>query len=94
MIAKKLFSVSASLAAIGMVGAPLPLMAQASPAIGGGLDLPATINMLGSGDPNVRTATAVVNGSVITGTDVDHRLALTIDAAQSEVPEAEVQRLR
>lgn len=94
MIAKKLFSVSASLAVIGMVGAPLPLMAQASPAIGGGLDLPATINMLGSGDPNVRTATAVVNGSVITGTDVDHRLALTIDAAQSEVPGAEVQRLR
>ena len=98
MIAKKLLGRSASLATIaatlGMIAAPLPALAQASPSPGGGLDLPTTINMLGSGDPNVRTATAIVNGAVVTGTDVDHRLALTVDAAQSAVPETEVQRLR
>ena len=98
VIAKRLFSFSAGLATLAMAASPIAAMAQetpaSGPASGGVLNLPSTINMLGRGDPNVRTATAVVNGAVITGTDVDHRLALTVDAAQSEVPEAELQRLR
>ena len=35
---------------------------------------------MGSVDPHVRKATAIVNGSIITDTDVDHRLALVMIA--------------
>ncbi|MEL1249725.1 peptidylprolyl isomerase [Aurantiacibacter gilvus] len=46
------------------------------------------------GDPNVRRATARVNGNIITGTDVDHRVAWILAAQDIEIPESEVQRLR
>lgn len=59
-----------------------------------GLDLPANITLLGKADPNVRKATAVVNGSIITETDVQHRLALVLLANGGRVPEAERERLR
>ena len=94
VIAKRFSQLLAGFAAIGVATAPVAALAQASPQGGGGLNLPDTITMRGDSDPNVRSATAVVNGSVITGTDVDHRLALTIDAAQSEVPPEEIERLR
>ena len=42
----------------------------------GGLDIPANLQIFGRLDPNVRKPTAVVNDTVITGTDVDQRLAL------------------
>lgn len=45
-------------------------------------------------DPNERRATARVNGSIITGTDVDHRVALIIAAQTVEVSPEEVARLR
>lgn len=45
-------------------------------------------------DPNVRKATAIVNGSVITGTDLDHRLALIVLANGGQVPADELPRLR
>ncbi len=45
-------------------------------------------------DPNERRATARVNGSIITGTDVDHRIALILAAQGVELPEEEVARLR
>ena len=60
----------------------------------GGLELPAAINLMGENDPNVRTATAVVNGQVITRTDVEQRLALITSASDNEIPEEELQRLR
>jgi peptidyl-prolyl cis-trans isomerase SurA len=41
-----------------------------------GLDIPANLQIFGKVDPNVRKPTAIVNDTVITGTDVDHRLAL------------------
>lgn len=59
------------------------------------LGLPATISILGKNDPNRRTATAVVNGQVLTGTDIDHRLALLLAANKGAQPSAEeLQRLR
>lgn len=58
------------------------------------LNLPATINTIGKVDPQVRKATAIVNGDVITGTDVDHRLALVIIANSGRVSEEERERLR
>lgn len=41
-----------------------------------GLNIPANLQIFGKVDPNVRKPTAVVNDSVITGTDVDQRMAL------------------
>ncbi len=40
------------------------------------LDIPANLQIFGKRDPNVRKPTAIVNDTVITGTDVDQRLAL------------------
>jgi peptidyl-prolyl cis-trans isomerase SurA len=42
------------------------------------LDIPANLQIFGKLDPNVRKPTAIVNDSVITGTDVDQRAALTL----------------
>ena len=47
-----------------------------------GLDIPANVQIFGKVDPNVRKPTAIVNGVVITGTDVDQRGALIIAANQ------------
>ncbi len=41
-----------------------------------GLDLPSTLEIFGKADPNVRKPTAIVNDYVITGTEVDQRVAL------------------
>ena len=58
-------------------------------------DLPSDIKMLGKEDPNVRKATAVVNGFVITGTDIDQRLALTLDANKGvKITDEDMQQLR
>jgi len=59
------------------------------------LNLPADIVMLGQTNPNLRTATAKVNGYVITGTDIDQRVALVMDANRgAEVSDEEMQNLR
>jgi peptidyl-prolyl cis-trans isomerase SurA len=58
------------------------------------LEIPANPQFLTDEDPSVRKATAIVNGDVITGTDVDHRLALIILANGVQVPAEELQRLR
>lgn len=57
-------------------------------------NLPSSIVMLGSENPNLRKATAVVNGFVITGTDIDQRVALVLDANKQEISPEELQRLR
>ncbi|HEX8215333.1 MAG TPA: peptidylprolyl isomerase [Allosphingosinicella sp.] len=62
-----------------------------------GLNIPTDPEFLGSGDPSIRKATAIVNGHVITGTDVDHRLALTVFSIREnggDVTPEELQRLR
>lgn len=58
------------------------------------LDIPAGKQLFGKNDPNLRRATAVVNGEIVTGTDIDQRLALIIDANKGQLPESEVQRFR
>lgn len=45
-------------------------------------------------DPNVRRATAVVNGEILTGTDVDQRLALIVAANNDQLPPEEIERFR
>jgi peptidyl-prolyl cis-trans isomerase SurA len=59
-----------------------------------GLDIPQNARFLGNEDPGVRKATAIVNGTVITGTDVDHRVALVRLANGGQIPPEEEPRLR
>tara|TARA_R110000824_G_scaffold154247_1_gene326246 strand:- start:8333 stop:9697 length:1365 start_codon:yes stop_codon:yes gene_type:complete len=59
-----------------------------------GLDIPDKLTIFGENDPNVRRATAIVNGDIITGTDVSQRLALIVAANGGEVSDEEKQRLR
>ncbi len=70
--------------------------AQDSPTGGaqGNISIPENVQIFGKSDPNVRRATAVVNGDIITGTDVDQRLALILAANDNKPTEEEMQRLR
>lgn len=93
MTEKFLPKLMSAFAALGLAASPVALAAQ-NVGVGGNLAIPENITIFGQSDPNIRTATAVVNGSVITGTDVDHRVALVLASSQAEVPEEEVARLR
>ncbi len=84
--------------AVFMLLAPLlTVAAVAQPPAGtqGGLNIPANAQVLGRQDPNVRRATAIVNGEVITGSDIDHRIALIVAANRGlEIPADEIERVR
>jgi peptidyl-prolyl cis-trans isomerase SurA len=87
------------LAAAGMIGlalAPVAAPAQtvAVPTADNPFGLPADITMFGKPDPDRRTATAIVNGFVITGTDIDQRVALVTAASDAPIGEEEMLRLR
>lgn len=58
------------------------------------LNLPSTFTTFGKVDPFLRKPTAIVNGDVITGTDVDQRLALIVLANGGKITEEERDRLR
>jgi peptidyl-prolyl cis-trans isomerase SurA len=58
------------------------------------LDIPEGQQLFGKNDPNVRRATAQVNGEIITGTDIDHRLALIVAANDNKLPPEELARFR
>jgi peptidyl-prolyl cis-trans isomerase SurA len=59
-----------------------------------GLNIPQNPQFLAPDNPGIRKATAIVNGSVITGTDVDHRVALIRLANGGSIPPEEEPRLR
>lgn len=67
--------------------------AAASPATGA-LNLPANPVIFGKVDPHLRRATAIVNGEIVTGTDIDQRLALIVSANGGKVAPDELERLR
>ena len=68
--------------------------AQTVPDEDGQLVLPKDMQIFGKSDPNLRKATAIVNGRIITGTDVDQRLALILAANGGKVADDEKERLR
>lgn len=88
-----------------LTAVPLASNAQVAPAQSGGqsasqrqaaaaaLQLP-DVTVFGTFDPNVRKATAIVNGDIITDTDVDHRLALVMIANSGRVSAEERDVLR
>ncbi|MEO1489299.1 MAG: hypothetical protein AAFR88_07690, partial [Pseudomonadota bacterium] len=92
--ARKVWLMSA--ACLGLAALPMNAAAQtaAVPTSDNPFGLPDEINILGSDNPNMRTATAMVNGYVITGTDIEHRVALVTSASDVEVSEEELKRLR
>ena len=69
-------------------------MAQNAPSSAGGLALPENPNFFEKNDPNYRKATVVVNGEIITGTDVDQRVALLVAASGGKIDPEEVKRLK
>lgn len=58
------------------------------------LKLPQNPQVFGNAMPSVVKATAIVNGDVITQTDIDQRLALLAIANGGQIPAEEVERLR
>ena len=60
----------------------------------GQIVIPQNVTLFGKNDPNHRKATAVVNGDIVTGTDVDQRLSLIVAANDNKLPPEEVERLK
>lgn len=86
-------SISATLAAAACI---MPATAQT---VADESDPTARLNIPGGqlfeqNNPNVRRATAIVNGEIITGTDIDHRLALITNANNGKLGADELKRLR
>ncbi|RZM19534.1 MAG: peptidylprolyl isomerase, partial [Sphingomonas sp.] len=75
-------SVASLLALAATIAAPLSAQTVQDRTVPetGGLDIPANLQIFGKLDPNVRKPTAIVNDTVITGTDVDQRVALILAA--------------
>ncbi|WP_184115754.1 peptidylprolyl isomerase [Sphingomonas abaci] len=68
---------------------------QEAPGADTGLNIPADSQIFGKFDPNVRKPTAIVNDTVITGTDVDQRVALVLAANNGgQVSQADRDRLK
>ena len=78
----------AAFAAAGAVAQEQPVDSARS------LNLPANPTVFGASMPSVVKATAIVNGEVITQTDVDQRLALLAIANGGRIPADQVDRLR
>lgn len=78
----------------GFVLAAASVAQEPDPSTAPTLDIPQNIEVFGGDDPNVRKATAIVNGAVITGTDVDQRMALIVLANGGQIRPEEQQRLR
>lgn len=86
----------AGFTSLGLAIAPIAAQAQnaGGAQVGSSLNIPENATLLGKSDPNMRRATAMVNGAVITGTDVDQRTALLVAASEGDIPDEELQRVR
>lgn len=73
---------------------PIGLLPFGAAAQSDGFNFPSDINFLSQPDPNLRRATARVNGNIITGTDVDHRVALIVASNDTVIPPEQMQALR
>ncbi|MEJ2410087.1 MAG: peptidylprolyl isomerase [Novosphingobium sp.] len=89
---KRAFISIGSLAALAGAFAAPAAMAQNTQQ--GEIVIPDDVKIFGNDNPNVRRATAVVNGDVITGTDVDQRLALIVAANKGKISDDQMKRLR
>lgn len=67
---------------------------EQAPSTTANLDLPENLQIFGKVDPNIRKPTAIVNGYVITRTDVDQRFNLFVALNQLKLSAEEQDRLR
>jgi peptidyl-prolyl cis-trans isomerase SurA len=79
--------------ALGALALGSAAPAQDAPATGN-LALPENPQIFGKIDANHRSAAVIINGEVITATDVDQRVALIVAASGGKISPDEVQRLR
>lgn len=84
----------AGLASLAILPVAAPAQTVAVPTADNPFGLPDEVTLFGKTNPDIRTATAVVNGFVITGTDIDERVALVTSASEAKVTEEELLRLR
>ena len=83
-----------SRAALVLAASLLSVVAAAQSVPGNAdLNIPQNVQVFGK-QTAVRKATAIVNGEVITESDIDHRLALIIASQQIQLPPEEVERVR
>lgn len=82
-------------AVIIMVGPLLSVVALAQGGVrSSGLNIPDSVRFVGKQDPAIRKATAIVNGDVITGSDIDQRMALIIASQQTQLPPEAIEQFR
>ena len=81
--------IAAGLAAGGVAFAQAGQANSANP-----LNLPAEVTVFGNRMPDVIKATAIVNGEIITQTDINQRLAFLLIASENQPNPEELQRLR
>ncbi|PLK27782.1 peptidylprolyl isomerase [Novosphingobium sp. TH158] len=79
---------------IAALGAGAVAQDAGEPAPRGTISIPENVTIFGKNDPNNRRATAIVNGDIITGTEVDERVALVVAANQGKIQPEEMERLR
>ena len=80
--------------ALGLVLATAGFAQQETPSTTSTLKLPENPQLFGAPLPSVVKATAIVNGEVITQTDINQRLALLAIANNAPIPADQVDRLR
>lgn len=83
-----------ALIALAMTPVAAPAQTVAVPTSDNPFGLPEDVTLFGKTDPDRRTATAIVNGYVITGTDIDMRLALVTSSSDVDISDEEMLRLR
>ncbi|MEP0190514.1 MAG: peptidylprolyl isomerase [Erythrobacter sp.] len=86
--------ISAGLTACAIATLPAAAQTIARPTSDNPLGIPQNITIFDVDNPDQRGATALVNGYVITGTDINQRVALVTSASQTEVTPEEMRRLR
>jgi peptidyl-prolyl cis-trans isomerase SurA len=87
---------AAALAVLATAAAAQTVPQAAAPARNStsALRLPQDVTVFGGAIPSVVKASAIVNGEVITQTDIDQRMALLAISNGTAIPAAEVERLR
>lgn len=88
-VSRTLGSTAMALGALSITASPVLAQGANAP-----LNIPANPTMFGTNDPNVRRATAIINGEIVTGTDVEQRLALIVSANGGKISAEETERLR
>ena len=82
-------------AAIVLIAPVLSVIAAAQSGGGNtGLNIPGDVQFVTKQEPGIRKATAIVNGDVITESDIDQRMALILASQNIQLPPEEVARVR